>query len=66
MLSHQYSVRQVCRMLGSPRSRYDYQPYPGDQASLKAAIERLAGKWPDQWLSADHDPLATRRLPGEP
>jgi putative transposase len=46
MLSHQYPVRQVCRVLGSPRSRYDYQPHPGDEASLKAAIERLAGAWP--------------------
>jgi putative transposase len=46
MLSRQYPVRQVCRVLGSPRSRYYYQPHPCDEASLKAAIERLAGEWP--------------------
>jgi putative transposase len=27
-------------------SRYYYQPHPCDEASLKAAIERLAGEWP--------------------
>jgi putative transposase len=46
MLSHQYPVRQVCRVLGSPRSRYYYQPHPRNETSLKAAIERLAGEWP--------------------
>jgi putative transposase len=46
MLSHQYPVRQVCRVLGAPRSSYYYQPRPCDEASLKAAIERLAGEWP--------------------
>ena len=46
MLSHQSPVRQVCRVLGSPRRRYDDQPHPCDEASLKAAIERLAGEWP--------------------
>lgn len=46
MLSHQYPVRQVCRVLGSPRSRYYYQPHPYGEASLKAAIGRLAGEWP--------------------
>ena len=66
MLSHQSLVRQVCRGLGSRRSCYDYQPHPYDEASLKAAIERLAGEWPTRWRSADHGPLATRRLPSEP
>jgi transposase InsO family protein len=46
MLSRQYPVRQVCRVLGSPRSRYYYQPHPYGEASLKAAIGRLAGEWP--------------------
>jgi putative transposase len=46
MLSHQYPVRQLCRVLGSPRSCDYYQPHPGDEASLKAVIERLAGEWP--------------------
>ena len=39
-------MRQVCRVLGAPRGSYDYQPHPCDEASLKAAIERLAGEWP--------------------
>jgi putative transposase len=46
MLSRQYPVRQLCRVLGSPRSCYYYQPHPCDEASLKAVIERLAGEWP--------------------
>jgi putative transposase len=46
MLSHQYPVRQVCRVLGAPRSSYYYQPRPCDEAPLKAAIERLAETWP--------------------
>lgn len=46
MLSHQYPVRQVCRVLGCPRSRHYYQPHPCDEASLQAAVERLAGEWP--------------------
>jgi transposase-like protein len=46
MLSRQYPVRQLCRVLGSPRSCYDYQPHRCDEASLKAVIERLAGEWP--------------------
>jgi putative transposase len=46
MLSQQYPVRRVCRVLGSARSHYYYQAHPGDETILKAAIERLAGQWP--------------------
>jgi putative transposase len=46
MLSHQYPVRHVCRVLGSARSQYYYQAHPCDETTLKAAIERLAGQWP--------------------
>ena len=33
-------------MLGYARSRYYYQPRPRDEATLQAAIERLAEAWP--------------------
>jgi putative transposase len=46
MLSHQYPVCRVCRVLGAPRSCSDYPPHPCDEAPLKAVIERLAGEWP--------------------
>jgi putative transposase len=46
MLSHQYPVRQGCRVLGYARSHYYYQAHPCDETTLKAAIERLAGQWP--------------------
>jgi putative transposase len=46
MLSQYHPVRQVCRVLGCARSRYYYQPRPRDEATLKAAIARLAGAWP--------------------
>ena len=46
MLSHQYPVRHICRVLGYARSHSYYQAHPGDETTLKAAIERLAGQWP--------------------
>jgi transposase InsO family protein len=46
MLSLQYPVRQVCRVLGYARSRYYYRTRPCAEATLRAAIERLAEKWP--------------------
>jgi putative transposase len=46
MLSHQYPVRHLCRVLGYARSHYYYQAHPCDETTLKAAIERLAGQWP--------------------
>jgi putative transposase len=46
MLSHQYPVRQVCRVLGSARSHYYYGARPCAEATLQAAIERLAEEWP--------------------
>jgi putative transposase len=46
MLSHTYPVRQVCRVLGYPRSRYYYRPRAADEASLQAAIAHLAEAWP--------------------
>jgi putative transposase len=46
MLSHQYPVRHICRVLGYARSHYYYQAHPCDETALKAAIERLAGQWP--------------------
>jgi putative transposase len=46
MLSHQYPVRHVCRVLGYARNHYYYQAHPCDETALKAAIERLAGEWP--------------------
>jgi putative transposase len=46
MLAHQYPVRQICRVLGGPRSSYYYQAPRCDERALKAAIERLAAAWP--------------------
>jgi transposase InsO family protein len=46
MLSQSHPVHQVCRVLGYARSRYYYQPRPREEATMKAAIERLAGAWP--------------------
>jgi putative transposase len=46
MLSHQYPVRQVCRVLGYARSHYYYRARPCAEATLQAAIERLAEEWP--------------------
>jgi putative transposase len=46
MLSHQYPVRQVCRVLGYARSHYYYGARPCAEATLQAAIERLAEEWP--------------------
>jgi hypothetical protein len=46
MLSPTSPVRQVCRVLGDTRSRYYYRPRAGDEASLQAAIVRLAEAWP--------------------
>lgn len=46
MLSQAYPVRQICRVLGYTRSRYDYRPHAGAEAPLKAAISRLAEAWP--------------------
>jgi putative transposase len=46
MLSHQYPVRQICRVLGYARSHYYYRSPPCAEPTLQAAIERLAGAWP--------------------
>jgi transposase InsO family protein len=46
MLSPTYPVRQVCRVLGATRSRDYDRPRAGDEASLQAAIVRLAEAWP--------------------
>jgi putative transposase len=46
MLSQDYPVHQVCRVLGCGRSSYYYQARPRDEATLKHAIDRFAGEWP--------------------
>jgi putative transposase len=46
MLSQQYPVRQVCRVLGYARSLYYYQARPGAEPPVNATIARLAGEWP--------------------
>jgi putative transposase len=46
MLSHDYPVRQVCRVLDYARSRHDYQPRARVETTLQAAIGRLAEAWP--------------------
>ncbi len=46
MLSHQYPVRQGCRVLGYARSHDYYGARPCAEAALHAAIERLAEEWP--------------------
>lgn len=46
MLGQHYPIRQICRVLRCSRSRHYYQARHRDEASLKAAIERLAGEWP--------------------
>ena len=46
MLSPTYPVRLVCRVLDYPVSTYYYQAQPPDEATLTAAIQRLAGEWP--------------------
>ena len=46
MLGQPYPIRQICRVLRCSRSRRYYQARHRDEASLKAAIERLAGAWP--------------------
>ena len=45
MLSHDYPVRQVCRVLAYARSRHDCQPRGRVETTLPAAIVRLAGAW---------------------
>ena len=46
MLSHDYPVRQVCRVLAYARSRHYYQPRARVDTALQAAIVRLAEAWP--------------------
>jgi putative transposase len=46
MLSHDYPVRQVCRVLAYARSRHYYQPRARVEMMLQAAIVRLAEAWP--------------------
>ena len=46
MLSPDYPVRQVCRVLEYARSRHYYQPRTRAEAPLRAAIVRLAEAWP--------------------
>jgi putative transposase len=46
MLSHDYPVRQVCRVLAYARSRHYYQPRACVETTLQAAIVRLAEAWP--------------------
>ena len=46
MLSHDYPVRQVCRVLEYARSRHYYQPRGRVEPTLQAAIVRLAEAWP--------------------
>jgi putative transposase len=46
MLSQDYPVRQVCRVLEYARSRHDYRPRTRAEAPLRAAIVRLAEAWP--------------------
>jgi putative transposase len=46
MLSQDYSVRQVCRVLEYARSRHYYRPRARAEAPLRPAIVRLAEAWP--------------------
>jgi putative transposase len=46
MRSHDYPVRQVCRVLPYARSSHDDRPRARADATLQAAIVRLAGAWP--------------------
>jgi putative transposase len=46
MLSQDYPVRQVCRVLEYARSRHYYQPRTRAEAPLRAALVRLAEAWP--------------------
>ena len=46
MLSHDYPVRQVCRVLEYARSRHYYRPRARIETTLQAAIVRLAEAWP--------------------
>jgi len=46
MLSHDYPVRQVCRVLAYARSRHDDQPRVRVETTLQAAVARLAEAWP--------------------
>lgn len=46
MLSQDYPIRHICRVLGAARSSYYHRVQPRDETALKAAIERLAGEWP--------------------
>jgi putative transposase len=41
-----YPVERLCEVLDCPRSSYYYQPSEGNDAALKAAIERIGGRWP--------------------
>ena len=49
MLSQHYPVRRACRVLHYARSGYYHQPRSREEASLKAAIARLAEAWPTSW-----------------
>jgi transposase InsO family protein len=46
MLSQSYPIRDICRVLGAPRSSYYHRVQARDETTLKATIERLAGEWP--------------------
>jgi putative transposase len=46
MLTPHDPVRQVWRVLGYARSHDDYGARPGAEATLQAALERLAEEWP--------------------
>jgi putative transposase len=46
MLSQDYPIRHICRVLGAARSSYYHRVQPRDETPLRAAIERLAGEWP--------------------
>ena len=45
-LAESYSVKLVCETLDYPRSRYYHQSRDKDEATLKAAMEDIAGRWP--------------------
>jgi transposase InsO family protein len=45
-LREDYPVTVLCETLDCARSSFYYKAQPGDDTTLRAAIERLAGEWP--------------------
>lgn len=45
-LREDYPTKMVCDVLELPRSSFYYQPPPGSDEALRAAITQVAGDWP--------------------